>query len=199
MNELLLNTIIDKLTNIDDKVQQLGVNAPETPDYGGKMQEIGEAVADLKTKVSRIPDMVKFPEVPINRLLETIVENNELMKRPPVQQIRHHHHVTTPIIASGILFLLLVLSAAWLYNTHSMLDIYRAGDIKYRFVRLQVDKGIRRVTTSIDSMYRLNPQGFQEKVVTAEQDRERLAALMEEVQEKEREADQIRKKVEKSK
>ncbi|RAJ78958.1 hypothetical protein CLV59_10618 [Chitinophaga dinghuensis] len=199
MNELLLNTIVDKLNIIEQTITQLNNITPQMPDHSGDIKKLTTQISEVKTAISCMPELLKFPVVAVDRLIKNIEQNNSLLKNPPAKEVRHYHHITAPIVVAGVLFLLLVLCTAWLYSSRSTLNEYQAADFKYRFMKMQADKGLRAFIVSTDSLYNSNMPAFQDIVIKWEAERQRVAALLLEAQEKEQEANQLREKAGRSK
>ena len=192
MNELLLQTIVDKLNKVDEGIQQVNSGVPQVPDYSEQLKRVCSTLEQIKADMAATPERLKFPTGAIYTLSQHLEVNNDLLERPPIQEIKHHHHVNAGMIVCAGLFLLLVLSGVWLFNTRSMLQDYRAGDIKYRYVLLQAGKPLRPFLSKTDSLYRINPQAFRDSVIKWEDERERIAAMLREAREKEEEAVQLR-------
>ncbi|MBS0030586.1 hypothetical protein ACTJJ0_26210 [Chitinophaga sp. 22321] len=190
MNELLLQTIVDKLNKVDEGIQHMNSAAPQMPDYIEQLKNVGTSLEQIKTDVVGMPERLKFPTAAVYALSQNLEINNDLLKRPPVQEIRHHHHVRAGLILSACLFLWTV----WLFNMRSILQAYKAGDIKYRYIQLQAGKPLRPFLSTIDSLYHVHPQAFRDSVVQWEEERQRIAAMLHEAKEKEEEAIRLRNK-----
>ncbi|UPK72476.1 hypothetical protein [Chitinophaga filiformis] len=194
MNELLLQTIVDKLNKVDEGIRQINSAAPQMPDYTEQLKGVDASLEQLKADVTGMPERIKFPTAAVYKLSEYLEMNNDLLKRPPIREVKHHHHVNAGVIVSACLFLLLVLVCVWLFNTRSMLQDYRAGDIKYRYIQLQAGKQLRPFLSEIDSLYHAHPQLFRDSVVQREEQRQRIASMLLEAQEKEEEVIRLRNK-----
>ncbi|WP_343745813.1 hypothetical protein [Chitinophaga sp.] len=192
MNELLLQTIVDKLNKVDEGIRQINSSAPQMPDYTEQLKSVGTSLEQIKADIAVMPERLKFPTAAVYALSQNLEINNDLLKRPPVQEIKHYHHVKAGVIVSACLLLLLVLGAVWLFNTRSILQAYRAGDIKYRYMLLQAGKQLRPFLSEIDSLYHAHPQAFRDSVLQWEEERQRIASMLHEAQEKEEEASQLR-------
>ncbi|MGN7824750.1 hypothetical protein ACTJJB_31795 [Chitinophaga sp. 22536] len=192
MNELLLQTIVDKLNKVDEGIRQISSAALQMLDYTEQLKNVSTSLEQIRADVAGMPERLKFPTAAVYTLSQNLEINNDLLKRPPVQEIKHHHHVKAGAVVSACLFLLLVLGAVWLFNTRSILQAYRAGDIKYRYMQLQGGKQLRPFLSTIDSLYHAHPQAFRDSVVQWEEERLRIATMLHEAQEKEEEASQLR-------
>ncbi|MBC9934418.1 hypothetical protein [Chitinophaga qingshengii] len=192
MNELLLQTIVDKLNKVDEGIRQINSAAPQMPDYTEQLKNVSASLEQIRADVAGMPERLKFPTAAVYTLSQNLEINNDLLKRPPIQEIKHHHHVRAGVIVSACLFLLLVLGAVWLFNTRSILQAYRAGDIKYRYMQLQGGKQLHPFLSTIDSLYQAQPQAFRDSVLNWEEERQRIAVMLHEAREKEEEAGQLR-------
>ncbi|QJB35941.1 hypothetical protein HF329_33380 [Chitinophaga oryzae] len=192
MNELLLQTIVDKLNKVDEGIRQISSAAPQMPDYTEQLKNVSTSLEQIRADVTGMPERLKFPTAAVYTLSQNLEINNDLLKRPPVQEIKHHHHVKAGAVVSACLFLLFVLGAVWLFNTRSILQAYRAGDIKYRYMQLQAGKQLRPFLFQIDSLYNARPHAFRDSVVQWEEERQRIAAMLHEAKEKEKDASQLR-------
>jgi hypothetical protein len=191
MNEVLLHTIIDKLKNLDEAIHQVKGQMPQVPDYSGQLKGVSGALDQLKAGVTALPQQLKFPTVAVHTLLQHLQVNNDLLKRPPRQDVRHHHHIKAGVIVSGALFLLLAVSGMWLYNTHSRLQDYKAGDIKYRHLKLKKNKSLYSLLSATDSLYNANSKAFRDNVVKEEEDKRYRAELLQKAEQMETEAHQL--------
>ncbi|HVI44814.1 MAG TPA: hypothetical protein VM802_08085 [Chitinophaga sp.] len=160
MNELLLQSIIDKLNKIDESIRQMISSRPTMPDYSGQLEYVSSTVDQLKTEVAKMPEQLKFPTAGIYTLSQQLEVNNDLLKRPSRREVKHYHHVNAGIIVSCGLFLLLALSCVCLFNTRAQLQNYRAGDIKYRFLQLRSERSLRSMLSATDSIYRVGQRAF---------------------------------------
>lgn len=199
MNEVLLHTIIDKLKNLDESIQQVKGQMPQVPDYSGQLKGVSGALDQLKAGVTALPQQLKFPTVAVHTLLQHLQVNNDLLKRPPRQDVQHHHHIKAGVIVSGVLFLLLAACCTWLYNTHSKLENYRAGDIKYRHLKLMADTSLHSLLSATDRLYKENSKAFRDNVTNEEADRQYKAELLQKAEQMETEARQLQDKAKRKK
>ncbi|WPV65925.1 hypothetical protein [Chitinophaga sp. LS1] len=98
MNELLLQTIVDKLNKVDEGVRQINSAGSEIPDYTEQLKNIGTSLEQIKAYMAEMPGRLKFPTTAVYTLSQNLEINNDLLKRPPIQEIKHHHHVNAGMI-----------------------------------------------------------------------------------------------------
>jgi hypothetical protein len=194
MDDILLKSFVEKLSEVDESIQQIKSEMPQVPDYSGQLKAISTNLEQAKADIARLPELLKFPTGAIYALSQHLEVNNDLLKRPPKQEIRHHHHIHTGLVVCAVLFLLLAIVGMWLFNTHSKLQDYKAGDIKYRHLQLRAGKSMRSLLSVTDSLYRADRQAFRDSVIKSEEERQRIATLLQEAQDKEIEAGRLREK-----
>lgn len=192
MNELLMQTIVDKLNSMEDGIKRLKEQMPTVPDYSAQLAGINQSLIQAQESITRLPQQLKFPAGAVHTLTQQLDVNNDLLSRPPRQEVRHHHHVTTGLIISGILVLLLTISVCWIYNLYDRKDNYKANDIKYRYLKLQESKPLQVLLYETDSLYRKRGKAITDSVIQEEEARELRKELQEKAERKEQEAQQLR-------
>lgn len=192
MSELLMQTIVDKLNEMEKGMLQLKEQMPQVPNYSGQLTGITQSLARAQENIAQLPLQLKFPTEAVHTLTQHLEVNNDLLRRPPKREVQHHHHITTGIIISGVLGLLLALCACWIYNLYERQDNYKANDIKYRLLKLKENPALQALLYETDSLYRKDGKAVTESVITQEADRQRRMELQEQAVQKEREAKQLR-------
>ncbi|GAA0548147.1 hypothetical protein [Chitinophaga japonensis] len=192
MSEVLMQTIVDKLNEIDATVGQLKEKMPTVPDYSRQLTAINQSITQAQESVVSLPLQLKFPTAAVHTLTQHLEVNNDLLRRPPKQEIRHHHHLAKGIIASGVLGLLLIICACWIYRLYERQDNYKANDIKYRYLKIEGTSSLQALLYKMDSLYHKDMKAMRDSVVQWEADRERRMELQEKAAQKEREAELLR-------
>jgi len=192
MSEVLMQTIVDKLNEIDATVGQLKEKMPTVPDYRGQLTAINQSITQAQESIVSLPLQLKFPTAAVHTLTQHMEVNNDLLRRPPKQEIRHHHHLTKGIIASGVLGLLLIICACWIYRLYERQDSYKANDIKYRYLKIEGTPSLHALLYEMDSLYRKDMKALTDSVVQWEVDLQRRMELQEKAAQKEREAELLR-------
>jgi hypothetical protein len=194
MDDILLKSFVEKLSKVDESIQQVKSEMPQIPDHSGQLKAISATLEQAKADIARLPELLKFPAGAIYALSQHLEINNDLLKRPPKQEIRHHHHIHTGLVVCGVLFLSLAVVCMWLFNTHSKLEDYKAGDIKYRYLQLRTNKPLRSLLSLTDSLYHADREAFRDSVIKSEEEQQRIRTLLLEAQQKEIEAGRLREK-----
>ena len=192
MSEVLMQTIVDKLNDIDAAVGQLKEHMPRVPDYSGQLTGINQSVTQVQESLVKMPQQLKFPTAAVHTLTQHLEVNNDLLRRPPRQEIRHHHHITKGIIASGVLGLLLAICVCWIYRLYERQENYKANDIKYRYLKIEGTSSLQALLYKMDSLYHKDMKAVTDSVVEWEADRQRRMELQEKAEQKEREAKLLR-------
>ncbi len=191
MSELLLNTIIDKLSMqsmdinaIREKVENLPVNL--------------DVIKDLQTQLSLVENTIQkmpFPEKEVKQLSFDLNRVISILQQPVKNEVVNHHHVPKLIyITAGLLLLLCIICSGW-YTTHDKLQNYIAGDTKYRYLKLDTDRTLQGLLFFTDSFYNIHPK-MRDDVIATEKENEERTELQQQADEKQKEADALRLKAE---
>ena len=70
---------------------------------------------------------------------------------------------------------------------------YIANDTKYRYLKLNRNKNLQQMLTYSDSLYRA-VKGMRDSVINREEENERRLQLLQEAADKQKEADELKKK-----
>lgn len=81
-------------------------------------------------------------------LLQTIVD------KPLKKEVRNEHHINTGIIICTCLVIILACCGNWIYSLYNDMEIYKANDIKYRYIKLNMDNN--PFLSKVDSLYKTN-------------------------------------------
>jgi uncharacterized coiled-coil DUF342 family protein len=170
MSEILLQTLVEKVTEIDKRSKDTQEMIGQLPDYSEKIDQVNNQIENLKIEVWAIPAQISIPEANIVELKQQLQQNTEQLKRPLQQVIRHVHHLRWPVITCFVLggvnlTLIVFLSLAW-----DKIHEHQASDIKYRNLRLWGTEPLQRILDGRDSAYLADPEGM-EKLVTQEEQR----------------------------
>lgn len=191
MSEVLMQTIVDKLNDMEDEIKRIKEQMPTIPDYSAQLASINQSLTQAQVSIARLPQQLKFPTGAVYTLTQHLDINNDLLRRPPRQEVRHYHHLTTGIIISSTLVLLLAICVCWIYNLYDKQNNYKANDIKYRYLKLQEIKPLQALLYETDSLYRKRGKAITDSVIQQEEARELRKELQEKAERKEQEAQQL--------
>lgn len=89
------------------------------------------------------------------------------------KRIEHKHHLHKGLFVFLILMLLcFILSFGW-YKSYNESKSFKANDIKYRALQVVANKSLRKLLSHTDSLYSLNNDSFELKIIFAEKDMKR--------------------------
>ncbi len=156
MNEVLLQTVGEKLEGIELLVRH--------NDQNKTAEELKKISEEIKTLSSRT--------ISSERLKELIKSLDDCTKKlnAPVQNIsEHRHHLHKGIWITITLFVVgIFLLAGWI-NSYNNAKQFRANDYKYRALKTMEDVSLKKVFYNIDSLYKINPEYFEKKVIEKEE------------------------------
>jgi predicted type IV restriction endonuclease len=146
MDDLLLQTVVEKLEDIELLVKQNNQNKT-----GEELKKISE---ELKELSSRAMSAEK-----INELIKSLT--------PRSNKIEHRHHLHKGIwIALFVTNIFLLMG--WI-NNHNNAKQFRETDYKYRALKTIEDETLKKVLSNIDSLYKINSDFFEKKVIEKEE------------------------------
>ena len=173
VREVLMDTVITKLDRQDQKSLDQDKRIAAVEDRLGETDQLASDIQEIKADVRSISEngkQVKFTEGKLQELIKRLDNVLAFLNKPPQSEVRHHHHFPAIVWASAGLFLVLCLvSTGWLM-TSEKIEQYRAGDFKYRHLKLYVDSSAAAYLFRLDSVYQANPDSFRNAVA----DQERL-------------------------
>src|SRR4051794_10736628 len=89
MDEILLDSVIDKVDAHDKKIGELSERIQQTPNYQDAFVRIEDTINELRSDVQKIT----FPEKEMREFSGRLIVGINLLKQPVEQKILHHHHV----------------------------------------------------------------------------------------------------------
>ncbi len=95
-------------------------------------------------------------------------------------------------------FILIVclVSTGW-YQTINKLDLYKASDTKYRYLKLNANESLSKQLRSIDGWERQDPEML-DRVIATEEENQRKLEMLQRAIEMEKEANELKQKVNKA-
>jgi hypothetical protein len=171
--DILIDAVISKIDRQDEKTQLQDKRLTAVENRLDETSQLASDIPEMKVEIraiSKNAERSKFPEGKAKELNKRIDTLLSLLNRPPQSKVHHHHHFPAILWATAGLFLVLCLvSSGWLM-TSEKIEQYRAGDFKYRHLKLFVDSSAATYLFRVDSLYQINPDSFRNTVV----DQERL-------------------------
>lgn len=88
--------------------------------------------------------------------------------------------------------LLCLVSMGW-YNTYDNLDLYKANDIKYKYLKLEASPGLRKWMNLVDGLYMTDAK-MRDGVIAKEEQTQQDFEMMQKAKQMENEARELKKK-----
>ena len=190
MNEILLSSLVDKVDAQDRKIEELNKKMDQIPPFEEVLNKFNTGIEGVRTDVQKI----SFPEKEMLELSGRLVTGIQSLKHPAERKIIHHHRVRKITwIAAALLILLCLVSSAF-FTTYNKLELYKASDTKYRYLKLESNSSLSKHLGFIDSLYEANTK-MREFVVAKEEQNQRDFEMMQKAAQMEKDARELKKKV----
>ncbi len=150
----------------DEKLTRMEENIKAIPNHSKDWEETKATILELvvvskgqKTLMEKLQGFFKSLDIAVN-----------LLRHPAESKVQHHHHFPKIAwITSGLFLILCLVCSGW-FMTARRIEQHRAGDIKYRHLKLICDSAMLRYLWRLDSIYLADPDKMQKDV----EDQERL-------------------------
>ncbi len=117
----------------------------------------------------------------------------DVLRHPPESKVQHHHHITKIAwIAAGLFLILCLVCSGW-YMTAQKIDQYKAGDVKYRSLKLIPDTPFHQALVRLDSVFLADPDSIERRVIRQEELNQKSLELTDQLQAVNREIGQDKK------
>jgi len=187
MNEVLINSMIDKVDAHEKKITELKEKTEHLPDYTELLNQAKTVVEEIKKDVKKID----FPQKEIQQLSASLGTTNSLLKQSLKQEVIHHHHVPKVTwIAVGLFLALCFVLTGW-YKTAGKLEMYKANDTKYRYLKLESNAALNKLLDVTDSLYMANAK-MREVVIAREEENQRQFEMIQRALQLEKEAKELK-------
>ncbi|MDH7462169.1 hypothetical protein QEG73_12800 [Chitinophagaceae bacterium 26-R-25] len=169
--------------NIGDAFMEVARNKMEKQDKKiADMETAFQGLSQITKQLDHLTPLVEKLNDPGNNLQTIHAKSAELLAalkntkttilETKAQPVQHHHHFPKILWALVALLIVLTIVASDLYITYKKLDSYKAGDIKYRFLKLDTSAySLQRRLYTIDSIYNIQPD-FRTKVIKMEEEKQ---------------------------
>lgn len=197
-HEVFMDTMVKKQEQQDQKIQDqskeiagLQQSLQAVPDYSKDIQQIRTGQEEIKATLTNL----QFPTDKMLAFSQKLDLGINLLRNPVENKITHQHHVSKIIwITAGLFLVLCLVCSAWL-KTASTLDQYKAGDTKYRYLKLKSNIALLPFLFQLDSLYR-SSYPMKDSVIQWEEDIQKAIELNRQLQQKQGEGEELKKKVE---
>jgi hypothetical protein len=187
MSDILLQTLVEKVTAMDKRSQETQELIRKLPDYSQPIEQVKDQVGVLQEMVLAVPGAISIPAKEIKELTKHLQQHTEQLQQPLKQEVRHVHHLHWPVITcfilGGVILTLVVfLNVAW-----DKIHEHQAADVKYRDLRLWGTDALQRILDERDSAYVADPEGMEKAVTEEEQRRQAERENIQRFEERQRE------------
>ena len=188
MSELLLQTIVEKLESLELAWKVSGDTEKET------VVQLKKEVEILRNDLKKLPAQI-LPSIAKLGDLSVGVDSLSRQLQVPLQnRIKHKHELHKGVLIAIALFLWSVVLIWALINSYQNITLYKANDLKYRYLKVTDNTAILKLCRITDSLYQNNEDSFR---IGVEKKEQRLIQQAEDLRlagEKEREAKSLRSK-----
>ncbi len=164
MSEILLQSIVEKLEAIE--ISLLKDNNPLKEDA---IQALLQEVKSFKSELVKSPLQFEKSTEKIDELLKIITALNFRFDNPVAEQIKHSHHFHKGIWIAITLFITCLLLAYGWMSSYQSSKIFKANDIKYRYLKMRGNNTIFNFCKYTDSLYQKDEVKFSAGVEQVEQ------------------------------
>lgn len=173
-NEILLETMIQKLETLAEKIEILKQGMDSKAAVAADSTQIKKSFDEIKALLKN----GSSPAKEIQMLLQKVMTNTASLKQSKENKTVHHHHLSKPVwICAGLCIMLVSASVGW-YTAYQKLDTYIANDTKYRSVKLIENAGLQWLLHKTDSLYRTN-KSMRDSVIVQEEERQHILEMVE--------------------
>lgn len=193
-SDAFMEVVVKKMELQDLKLSDLETRLTTDADHARQIQQVITSVEGLKTAINSGQSPNRLQEFSARLALAI-----NLLQKPVENKVNHHHHIPKLIWITAGLFLLLSMVCAGWYMSTEKLDGFIANDTKYRQLKLDsANKRLQADLEVIDSLYQVNPD-LRERVIQNEERNKKNLEMLQKAIRMENEANELKKKVNKSK
>jgi len=166
-----METAAVKLKQQDQQIQEQDKRIATLEDKFSDVPDPSDDLRQIKTRLQTIDtklDKLQYPTQKMEEFSRELKTGVATIKQPVTTEVKHHHYVPGIFWIAAVLFLgLCLVSSGWWMTTEKM-DQYRAGDIKYRNLKLASDSASAAYLFWLDSVYLAQPDSFTNAVLEKE-------------------------------
>lgn len=186
MNEILLQTIVEKLESLELAWKVTGDTENEN------IAPLKKEIQFLQQEIKNLPVQILPSSAKLGELSAGIASLSRQLQVPLHNRIEHKHELHKGVLITFSFFLLSVILIWALINSYQNNKQYEANDLKYRYFKIAGNTGVIKLCSITDSLYQKDESSFRTRV---EQEERRLIQQAEDLRlagEKEREAKSLR-------
>ncbi len=164
MSEVLLQSIVEKLEAIE--ISLLKDNNPLKEDA---IQSLLQEVKSSQSQLTKFPLQFEKSTEKIDELLKKTSALNFRLGNPVKEQIKYSHHLHKGIWIAITLFITCLLLANRWMSSYQSSKMFKANDIKYRYLKMRGNNTIFNFCKYTDSLYQKDEVKFSAGVEQGEQ------------------------------
>ena len=166
MNEVLLQTIVEKLEGLEIALLKQSQRSKD----GESSNALATVVDSVQSELMKISSEFRTDSDRINNLSKEINSLRLNFVDPQQNQVKHIHHFHKHIWISLSLFIMfLFIGYGWL-DCFIEKKQFEANDIQYRFWKANGNISLLKIIYHTDSLYHLDKANFTNKVLRQEQE-----------------------------
>jgi hypothetical protein len=195
--ETVLTEVLEEMKQINSKLTSFTAILMEIHEWKMKAKDdipdkLSERLGTVQKTLQALPAKINLPIEEMRQLRDSLESCRRQLKQPIRQVVKYH--MSKMLMVAIALFLGCVSMLYFLFDTNSRLELYKAGDIKYRQLQQTNNSTLQRLLFYTDSLYTLNPDSFSINVQLKEAQERLQLKLLERANYKEREAELLRRK-----
>ncbi|MDQ2719352.1 MAG: hypothetical protein M3Z26_06260 [Bacteroidota bacterium] len=160
MNELLLQTIVEKLEVLEVTLLKESEARKENPAQRQLLQQVKIFQSEFEGFKSQLTEN--------NGKLNKLVQNILAPDNPKQNTVKHIHYFHNRLWVTVSIYLIsLFLSYGWI-NCHNEKKAFETNDLKYRYWKASGNKSLLKSSYYTDSLYNLDKDNFEKEVLNFE-------------------------------
>ncbi|HXB08735.1 MAG TPA: hypothetical protein VNW04_16505 [Puia sp.] len=168
MSEVLWDTVVKAVENLDKKTNGLQDQVNGLPDHSESLQNIDGRLGAAEAEIKALPEKIFMPLPEIIALTKALQTHSWLLSLPMKQEVRHEHHLSKPVWACFVMSLVIIGLLFMLYYKWFQADLRKENDLKYRYLQVFQPPEGQKCLHQLDSHYASNPNEFRKTVLRQE-------------------------------
>ena len=199
MNEILMQTLIEKSEAQQKDIQELKEIIRTSPDHQEDFARLTQKMDEVQKACREIPGLISIPEGPLQQLSGTLIRHGQQLEQPLKKEVRHHHYLDKALIATIVLSALMTVLVVLLVNAWSRIAQNKESDIKYRYLQLFGNAPVQKAIHFTDSLYIQDADSIEKSVQQEELHRKEQAEMQEKLREQQQAVDRLKDQIHKDK
>lgn len=196
MSNAVTELLIEKMENAETRMEEHHKIMEELSTTMARITKQQETSQQLSGVIEQLNEQVHFIDLPVKQITElcALLRNHkEQMSDLPKQRIVHVHTAHKLTWAVGALFFIVIMLLMFLSEQNNKLDDNKMHDITWRYIKLKTHKQGLKYLQQVEELYVTNPEKLQQQVEEEELRLHQQLELKRLAEEKEREAQELRK------